>query len=183
MQITIIGSTKGHGFNQTAEKFSQEIGQEIAKRGYTLLYGPEPEVASLPYMTAKACKIAGGTTIAIAIPRSKGEFYDKTAATHIIYTDGGAGASREVVLVNSADAIISIGGGSGTLTEISIGYMNAIPTICMKGSGGWSDKLIGTYLDDRKKFIFPGATTAKEALDLVEKMAEQMSEVDPSKYV
>lgn len=55
------------------------------------------------------------------------------------------------MLVSSCDAIIAIGGGSGTLNEITVAYQKKIPIFVMKGTGGWADKLADQYLDDRYK--------------------------------
>lgn len=183
MQITIVGSTKGNGFNEVAHQYAIELGKEIAQRGHTVLYGPEITVESLPYIVAKTAREAGGKTIAVAIGRHKTQFYDMSAAGNIIYTDCSGGAGREVVLVNSADAVIAIGGGSGTLTEMSMAYMNHIPIVGMKGSGGWADKLIGEYIDARKKYIVEGASTATEAVDIAERLVAEFQEADNAKFV
>lgn len=173
MKISIIGSAQTSGYNTEAEGMAQELGQELAKRRHIVLYGPELSVPSLSYLTAKSAKKHGGTTIAVAIGKARTPFYDPEAASFTIYTDAAGGAGREVVLVNSADGIISIGGGSGTLTELSIAYMNAVPIVAMQGSGGWSDKLIGQYLDDRKKYTIVGASNAKQAVDTLESLYQK----------
>ncbi|MDO8482473.1 MAG: hypothetical protein Q7S86_01480 [bacterium] len=74
------------------------------------------------------------------------------------------GGGREFVLVNSCDAIISVSGGSGTLTEIAIAYQSNIPMIAIKNTGGWSDKLAGTFIDERKRLLVEEAGSAKEAV-------------------
>lgn len=168
MKVSIIGSAQTSGYSKEAESMAQELGSELALRGHIVLYGPELSVPSLSYLTAKSAKTHGGTTVAVAIGKARTPFYDPGAASLAIYTDAAGGAGREVVLINSADGIISIGGGSGTLTELSIAYMNAIPIVAMQGSGGWSDKLIGEYLDNRKKYKIVGATSAKEAIETLE---------------
>ncbi len=132
---------------------------------------------SLSYFAARAAKERNGTTMAVAIGRARTPFFDQSAASFIVYSEGSGGALREVVFINSADAVISIGGGSGTLTEISIAYMNYIPIVSMRNSGGWSDKLIGTYLDERKKFKIAGATTALEAVTIAEELFYKFSHI------
>ena len=170
MKISIVGSAKSSGYSETAEKFAVELGRELAKRGHVLLYGPEIKMPSLSYMAAKEAKKNGGITVAIAIGRARTPFFDQDAATITIYTDGSGGAGREVILANSADGVISIGGGSGTLTEMSIAYMNNIPVVALKGSGGWSDKMIGQYFDSRKKYLVYGAENAVDALQYLEQL-------------
>lgn len=182
MKITVIGSASDNGYSDTAVKLAEELGREIASRGHVLMYGPERQMPSLPYMVAKSAKAHGGLTVAIAIGSARSGFFDPEAATFNIYTESNGGAGREVVLVNSADAVISVGGGSGTLTEIGIAYMNYIPVVAMKGSGGWSDKLIDQFLDERKKYRIPGAISGKDAVDHAERMFAELKD-KPSQSV
>lgn len=181
MKVVFIGSAADSGYSDIAQEFAADLGREIVKRKHTLLYGPEPSCPSLPYWVAKSAHEHGGLTIAVANGSARTKFYDPEAASVVIYTEGAGGATREVVMLNSADAVISIGGGSGTLTEMGIAYMNYVPIVAMEGSGGWSDKVIGTYLDDRKKFIIPGAKSAAEALDFAEQMHAEFKD-QPTQY-
>ena len=82
------------------------------------------------------------------------------------------GGGRELALVLSCDAIIAISGGSGTLTEIAVAYQANIPIVVLKGTGGWSDKLAGEYLDARKRVLVEAAQTPQEAVDLALKLCE-----------
>lgn len=168
MKVSIIGSAKSSGYSSEAEQMAIALGEKLAEKRHTILYGPELEMPSLSYLAAKSAKKHGGMTIAIAIGKARTPFYDPMAAGFVIYTDAAGGAGREVVLINSSDGVLSIGGGSGTLTELAIAYMNAIPIVSMANSGGWSDKLIGHYLDDRKKYKILGATCAEEAVMMLE---------------
>ena len=61
------------------------------------------------------------------------------------------------------DAIITIGGGGGTLTEIAIAYQAGIPIIALDRTGGWSDRLSGEYIDERKRMIVMTAKQPEEA--------------------
>ena len=170
MKIAIIGSASDHGYKEEEESTAQALGRELAERGHVVLYGPELTMPSLSYNVAKSAIEAGGTTIGISIGSARTSIYDPSAATYIIYTDASGGAGREVVLMNSADAAISIGGGAGTLTEMSIAYMNYIPVVALKESGGWSSKLAGHFVDAREKYKVGSATNCTEAVNLAEQM-------------
>ena len=50
----------------------------------------------------------------------------------------------------SADGVIVIGGGSGTLSEICAAYMYKKPIVALKNSGGTASKYSDRYLDHRK---------------------------------
>jgi hypothetical protein len=68
--------------------------------------------------------------------------------------------------------MIAASGGCGTLNELTVAYRNGVPTVLLRGYGGWVDKLIpllygGKYMDERKRTPFYIATTPQEAVDLV----------------
>ncbi len=53
-------------------------------------------------------------------------------------------------MVASCFAVVVIGGGAGTLSEIALASQINKPIILMKGTEGWADKLKTDYLDHRK---------------------------------
>jgi len=63
---------------------------------------------------SKGAKEMGGTTVGILPDRGKGNPYLDVAVRT------GMGYGRNVILVESADAVVAIGGGYGTLSEIAI---------------------------------------------------------------
>ena len=78
---------------------------------------------------------------------------------------------RGSLIVRAADAIITIGGGVGTLSEITNAYMHKKPIIGLRGTGGWTDKLIDTYIDDRKYVKILGGDTPIEVVKMAIKSA------------
>ena len=62
----------------------------------------------------------------------------------------GIGFSRNYIIAHS-DAVIAVGGGSGTLSEIGHSWTLKRLIICMRGTG-WSDRLAGKPLDHRTRF-------------------------------
>lgn len=83
------------------------------------------------------------------------------------------GGGRELTLVLSCDAIIALNGGSGTLTEIAIAYQANIPVVVLENSGGWSEKLAGIYLDERRRIRIETASSPKEAVEKAIKLIKQ----------
>lgn len=166
IRVGIIGSASDQGFNDENVVVAEQLGVAVAKREWVLLYGPERQMSSLPYLAAKACRESGGTTIGVAHGSARAPVYDAGAASVLIYTDTGGGGGREIVLVNSCDFVVVVGGGSGTLTEMCLAYMNYVPIVAMKRSGGWADRLAGEYLDAREKYRIAEAETAEEALTI-----------------
>lgn len=60
------------------------------------------------------------------------------------------GSMRNHVIIRSADLVVSVSGGSGTLSELAIAWQEGKPIAAMRGSGGWSTKLAGLALDHRR---------------------------------
>jgi uncharacterized protein (TIGR00725 family) len=106
-----------------------EVGRLLAERGCTLVCG------GLGGAMAAACrgaKEAGGVTIGI-IPG-----YDDRAANpwvdHVVCT--GLGQARNTVVAATGQALIAVGGGWGTLSEIALGLRLGRPVVLL---GGWSE--------------------------------------------
>ena len=107
------------------------VGRLIAERGCTLVSG------GLGGAMAAACRgarDAGGATIGI-IPG-----YDERAANpwveHVICT--GLGQARNTLVAATGQALIAIGGGWGTLSEIALGLRLGRPVVLL---GGWAELL------------------------------------------
>jgi len=183
LQIGVIGSCSDLNYSKATEEFAVNLGKLIAKRKYTLVFGAEKDIDSLPTIAAVAAKNSGGETLGVTYEKGL-ELFSEKAASVVVAAGLVRGGGRETVLMLSCDAVISLSGGSGTLNEICVAYQANIPVITVKGFGGWSDKLADTYLDDRKRYKFVSATTTKEALDLAETaIKERMSNAYHSFYL
>jgi len=133
------------------------VGRLVAERGCTLVCG------GLGGAMAAACrgaKEAGGVTIGI-IPG-----YDERAANpwveHVICT--GLGQARNVLVAATGQALIAVGGGWGTLSEIALGLRLGRPVVLL---GGWADLLtneVRARLEDLEGTVVT-AETAEAAVD------------------
>jgi len=115
-------------------------------------------------VAARAAKEEGGLVVAITYDKHK-NIFDKNSADIIIPTSLNRGGGRELVLVLACDSLIAIGGGSGTLNEITIAYQADILVVVLEGTGGWSEKLKDTYLDERKRYKIISAKSPEEAVE------------------
>jgi hypothetical protein len=164
-QIGVMGSAADLKYSKEIEKIAFDIGREIALSGNITVFGAEKDSDSLSTAAARGAKSSGGLTVGVTYGKGK-DIWDKENNTDVIISTGmERGGGREFVLVNSCDVIIAVSGGSGTLTEIAIAYQSNIPMIVIKNTGGWSDKLSDTYLDNRKRLLIQGVDTAKEAVE------------------
>lgn len=120
--IAVIGSGKA---DDSLAKIAEEVGSLIAKRGALLICGG---LGGVMEAAARGAKGAGGTTIGI-LPSDKRDqansYIDIPIAT-------GFGEGRNVIITRTADAIISIGGEYGTLSEIAFGLKAGKPVVGIK---------------------------------------------------
>ena len=113
-------------------------------------------------MTAAShgAKDSGGLTLGI-IPQD-----DATLANEYcdIVIPTGMGLTRDFLNALSADGIIIVGGGSGTLSEVCAAYMHKKPMVAIRNLNGPVAQYIDGYVDHRENVKIIGADTAQEAV-------------------
>ncbi len=137
-----------------------ELGVHIAKSGHITTTGA---TVGLPLYAAKGAKDAGGMSIGFSPAKSLREhtkkyrlpigFYDYINFTGMQYM------GRDIHLVQSSDAVISVGGRMGSLHEFTTAIESHIPCGVLLGSGGLADYL-PTLLEELKEL-------GQQAKDLV----------------
>lgn len=147
----------GNHCTKEAYELGYQVGREIARRKGIVITGG---LGGIMEAACKGAKEEGGITVGI-VPqedRSQANSY----ADIVIST--GLGYARDFVNAYTADAIIVVGGGAGTLVEVSAAYLKAKPIIALAGSGGVADKVAGTYLDDRNAVKVESGRSAREVV-------------------
>lgn len=166
LQIGIMGSASDLKYSKKAEEFAKELGKLIAESGNTLVYGAEKDCCSLSTLAAKSAGKNGGITFGVTYGKSKECWNMEDFCPTILLPCGlERGGGREFTLVLGCDVIIAIGGGSGTINEISVAYQANIPIIVASQFKGWAKKLANKYLDDRNRLICQAASTPLEAFN------------------
>jgi len=171
IQIGVMGSAADLKYSKNFEKLAEEVGYWVAKKGAILIFGAEKDYDSLSTAACRGAKRAKGLTLGITYGKGL-DVFEKNV--DIVIASGlERGGGRELTLVLSCDAIIALNGGSGTLTEIAIAYQANIPVVVLKDSGGWSQKLAGIYLDERKRIKIEVANSPKEAVEKAIKLIKR----------
>ncbi len=156
-QILVIGNND-NGCTPELEKLAYETGAEVAKSDSILITGG---LGGVMKAASRGAKENNGLTVGI-IPQNDmseaNEFCD-------VVIPSGIGLMRDFLNALSADGVISIGGGSGTLSEICASYMYSKPIVVLKNSGGTSTKFADQYLDHRKNVKIIGVDTPKNAIE------------------
>ncbi len=121
MQVGVVGA----GFcDKEIYELAYRVGQLIAERGCVLINGG---LGGVMEASAKGAKSRGGLVVGI-LPRGDDEanpYVDVRIATHM-------GHARNVIIVHSSDAVISIGGGYGTISEIAIALKEGKPLASLR---------------------------------------------------
>ena len=141
-QILVVGFGKDH-CTDAAYDAAYRVGVEVAKLGAILITGG---LGGVMEAASRGANHEGGFVIGIIPQDDMG--ISNTYCDAVIAT--GIGFARDFVTANSADAVIVVGGGAGTLIEISAAYQRKTPIVAVKGTGGMADRFIDEYIDDRK---------------------------------
>ncbi len=120
--IAVIG---GSDASDSDCDFARQTGMLIAEHGFILLSGGGGGVMEA---SCRGAQQAGGLTIGILAGRDGNTWLDVAIKT-------GMGHARNIILIQSADAVIAVGGGYGTLSEIAIALKTGIPVY---GINSWN---------------------------------------------
>ncbi|MEK7629996.1 MAG: hypothetical protein AAB432_01250 [Patescibacteria group bacterium] len=143
-KICVSGAAEtSHCAKEALEK-AELVGREIAKRGLILVTGA---TTGIPYWAAKGVKAEGGIVIGLSPAASKVSHlktYHLPTDYHdlIIYT-GFEYSGRNLLLIRSSDAVITICGRMGTLNEFTIAFEDHKPIGVLEGTGGTADLIRG----------------------------------------
>jgi len=155
-QILVVGSDKDH-CSELAYRTAYQVGMEVAKRGAVLLTGG---LGGVMEAASHGAKDGRGFVIGIIPQDEKAEanpYCDAVVAT-------GLGFARDFLTAYSADAIIVVEGGAGTLIEVAAAYQKKTPIVAVKGTGGIADRFVDTYLDGRKIERIIGESSPEKAV-------------------
>jgi uncharacterized protein (TIGR00725 family) len=149
-QIAVVGSADP---DPATESEAEEVGRRLAEAGATVVCG------GLGGVMAAACRgasAAGGTAIGIVPGTARADANADCA--HVIAT--GVGEARNLAVVASGDAVIALGGGWGTLSEIALARKLGRAVVAL---GSWGVDGPGEMRDG------PGIEVAASAADAVER--------------
>ncbi|MFQ5348982.1 MAG: TIGR00725 family protein [Thermoanaerobaculia bacterium] len=123
LRIAVIGSGR---CDERCRRLAFEVGREIGGRGVLLCGGG----GGVMEAAAEGARSVDGPTVGIMPGVNEA---DSPPNRHIqlpIYT--GIGQARNQVIVLSANAVVAVCGGWGTLNEISAAAKHGIPVVCLE---------------------------------------------------
>lgn len=172
--VAIIGDSKIDK-DGLKYKIAYETGKALVDNGYRLQSGGLKGVMEAAFAGARASKnYKEGDTIAI-IPSFDRSHHNEYAD---IVISTGLDMMRNAIVAN-ADAVVAIGGGSGTLCEMAFAWpMNRL-MIAYDCVDGWSQKVANTRLDHRVRYedipedkIF-GVSSPEQVVQILDKYIDK----------
>jgi uncharacterized protein (TIGR00725 family) len=158
MFVAVIGSAS---CSQEVAAQAEAVGREIARRGAVLVCGGRGGVMEA---ACRGAKTEGGITVGILPGADRGEanrYVDIAIAT-------GMGEARNAIVVRTADAVVAVSGGYGTLSEIGLALKMGRPVV---GLGTWELQQAGQAVAAVVQATTP-AQAVERALALVREPLE-----------
>ncbi|WP_434287810.1 TIGR00725 family protein [Celeribacter sp. SCSIO 80788] len=143
---------------------AEAVGKAVAQAGAALVTGGTGGVMEA---SSRGAKAAGGLTVGF-LPYGDAE---KANAYCDLVFPTGMGTIRNILTARCCHSLIMLGGGVGTLNELTVAYDAGVPVVALEGCGGWSDRLRdtlydGCYLDERRVLPVSFAATPEEAVEI-----------------
>ncbi|NHJ84043.1 MAG: TIGR00725 family protein [Asgard group archaeon] len=168
----IIGVIGGGGEATCTKEdltIAYKIGQLLIENNYRIINGGLFGVMEAVCKGARESNMYTDGNIIGVIPSLEKEqandYCDIVIASGISY-------ARNQIIVASADAIVAIGGGSGTLSEIAFAWQLNKPIFAVKTKQGWSAKLAGSRIDDKRSDIVIEVSTPEDLISKLESFFE-----------
>jgi uncharacterized protein (TIGR00725 family) len=128
--IAIVGPGSAEADELAA---AEEAGAAVAEAGAGLVCGG---LGGVMEAACRGARSRGGLTLGL-LPGS-----DREAANGwvVVAVPTGLGEARNALVVRAADAVVAIGGGWGTLSEIALALKTGVPVV---GVGTWEPAIGG----------------------------------------
>jgi uncharacterized protein (TIGR00725 family) len=162
MNIAVIGDS---ACSAQEARLAETIGELLAQRGATVVCGG---LGGVMAAVCRGAKSRGGLTVGI-LPGSDAGTANPWVDIPVVT---GLGEARNALVVKSARAVIAIGGGYGTLSELAFALKGGIPVI---GLNTWSLSRNGRC-DDAIIRVNSAAQAVDKAISLASVCADHGAE-------
>jgi uncharacterized protein (TIGR00725 family) len=158
--VSVIGASS---IDDNTKKKAIALGKSLAKNGYVVSCGG---LSGVMEAVCKGAKMEGGLTIGIVPAKNKSAanpYVD--LAIPVPFSQ-----ARNIVVVLSGDVVVAVSGKAGTLTEIALAWIYKKPIIALTGVGGWSSKMAGVQIDDRREDKIYEAKTPEKVISIINEL-------------
>ncbi len=156
LQISVVGFNED-SCTEVARDAAYRVGRAIAMQGAIVVSGG---LGGVMEAASRGASEAGGASVGIipsADSAQANKYCDFVVAT-------GLGKARDFLVAYSGEAMIIVGGGAGTLTEVAAAYQADKPIVSVRGTGGVADDWAGRHLDHRRKRPIIEASNPEDAV-------------------
>jgi uncharacterized protein (TIGR00725 family) len=151
-----------------AYTLAERLGQALVDAGYRVLTGGLGGIMEAASRGGARSAAHGPASVIALLPGHEPE----DANPHVdVALATGLGHGRNPVVAH-ADAVVAVGGGAGTLSELAFAWIHGRLVVAFRVPG-WSGRLAGTRIDDRVRFpgipddqVF-GVDTPEQAVDVL----------------
>ena len=179
-QICVSGAASGETV-KTSHRLAYQLGYHVAKSGHTLVTGA---TVGLPQYAARGAKDGDGLSIGFSPAATHREhvfsYRLPTEEFDYINYTGMEYVGRDVYLVRSCDAVITVGGRMGSLHEFSTAIESRKVCGVLLGSGGLADyipKLISEIVTPKADGIIYDTDPKRLVQQVVARLDEKFREV------
>lgn len=161
IRVGLFGHGDARHLDESSIKWVEDLGVAIARRGLSLYTGGGGGVMRL----ARKGFVEGGGEPVSLVPEGHavGEEADEFLGSYVATGQGKVG--RSVLLSQSIQLGIAVGGGAGTLFEVTACYLLAVPTIVVDGFQAKNDPGIPDMLTRTKERLVGGKPVLVGFLD------------------
>ncbi len=156
--VAVIG---GAECSTSEEMQAAMVGRLLAENNAILICGGHGGVMEA---ASGGVRAGGGLTIGV-LPGSSRDAANPYIDIPIVT---GLGEARNAIIINSADAVIAVGGGYGTLSELAFALKRGIPVV---GLNTWQ-----AHDPQQKELSIIAVGSAEEAVETVMTMLEAKSD-------
>jgi uncharacterized protein (TIGR00725 family) len=139
--ICVSGAAAGDTVKKSAS-LAERVGEAIGKTGHILTTGA---TVGLPYFAARGATNVGGMSVgyspAVSLREHLRKYRLPSDCFDFINFTGMNYVGRDLYLVQSSDAVITIGGRFGSLHEFTSALEDHKPCGVLLGSGGTADQI------------------------------------------
>lgn len=171
IKIGVMGSAAGPTLTKEGnEEKCREIGRQIAKQECIFINGACP---GLPHFAAQGAKEEGGYVIGVSPAFSEaehvGEYKSPNDSYDMIFFTGLGFMERDITNIRSSDGLIFLGGGIGTINELTVAYEEGKPLGILTNTGGMSDHFLDMIVK-ADRTVTPNIVTDDDPKTLIDKL-------------
>lgn len=159
--IAVVG--QGGELPPSVESTAEELGRRVVDAGWRLATGGLGGVMAAASRGARRSSAWREGDVIGLLPGY--DFEDANPWVDVAIPTG-LGMARNVVLVASADVVVALAGGAGTLSELAAAWQLGRPIVALRGEG-WAGALAGRAVDPRREDVVVPAEDPAEAIDRI----------------